>query len=87
MGTVRVVVYIPEKIMELLKEAYPECKSNGEVILKYILESQSMWIEHRSFGNELTVLARSYLLSRYPSEYREYMKDLSWGVKSEQKDN
>ena len=71
--SVKVTIYLPELFMEKLREAYPECRSDGELIIKHLMELHAEWLEHRSFSDELTTIARSYLLNKYGKEYEKYI--------------
>ena len=69
LNTARVVVYIPEKIMEKLRETYSECKTDSEILVKMIMEFLANWTEHRQWDSDLTTLARSYLMLKYKDMY------------------
>ena len=73
-SVIRVCLYIPVNFIALLRLAYPECKSNAEAVVKYIMETASGYIEHRDFPVELKTVAISYLVSRYPAEYEQYLE-------------
>lgn len=71
----RLVIYIPEDFLEALKSAYPECSTDSEVIVKHLMEVHATWMEHRSFPEKLSVIAKSYLVTKYGDEYSQYLKN------------
>jgi len=58
-STTRVPVYIHKRILEALRNAYPEAKSNGEAIALFIYETLGGLIEKREFPADATELARA----------------------------
>ena len=71
--TKRVVVYLPEQFMDTLRRAYTECDTDGEILVKHLMEIHAGWTEHRDFSTYLTVIAQGYLLTRYGEEYLRYV--------------
>jgi len=71
--TKRVVVYLPEQFMDTLRRVYTECDTDGEVLVKHLMEIHAEWVEHRDFPVHLTAIARGYLLTRYAQEYLRYV--------------
>ena len=58
-STVRVPVYIHKRILEAVRNAYPDAKSNGEAIALFIYETLGGLIERREFPTDVTELAHA----------------------------
>ena len=75
-STKRVVTYLPEKVVEGLREACKECTSDGEAVAKILLEVLAGWVERRSFPDYIFEEAKKYLLEKYEKEYALYLAGL-----------
>lgn len=67
-NTVRVPVYINKRVLEAIRGAYPEAKSNGEAIALFIYETLGGLIEKRSFPAEITELCRALAIIKRMGE-------------------
>ena len=59
-------MYLPDELVKLLSESYPECKSPGEVIATFILEVLAREIGKRKLEHieELEAIAKAELIRR-----------------------
>lgn len=57
--SVRVVTYIQKEILEAIRKAYPDAKSDGEAIALFIYETLGGMIDRREFDGKAVEIARA----------------------------
>lgn len=69
LGTSRIVIYLPSDIAGAIKQNYPESKSLGEAVARYILECIAGLGDIRNYSRRIREYAKSVLVAKYDGEY------------------
>lgn len=67
-------MYLPEDIAGAIKQNYPDSKSLGEAVARYILECIAGIGDIRNYSQRIREYAKSILIAKYNGEYLDMVR-------------